>query len=141
VADDARRATVFAPSLAACHTAQHKPLPRTLSDENGLSFWDPDLNDPRLRFNRHALFNLTRPGKSLFLRAPLAVSAGGLGVCTATNGTCTPVFASLNDPDYRVLRHGRPPAPKLECQAFDSQGSARRANICARSAYASCPTL
>jgi len=94
---------VFARRCAACHTAQHKPLPRTLSDENGLSFWEPDLNDPRLRFNRHALFNLTRPGKSLFLRAPLAVSAGGLGVCTATNGPGTSVFASLDDPDYRVL--------------------------------------
>jgi len=94
---------VFDRRCATCHTAEHKPLPRTLSDENGLSFWEPQMDDPRLRFNRHALFNLTRPEKSLFLRAPLAVAAGGLGICAATNSLRAPVFASVCDPDYRVL--------------------------------------
>jgi len=44
-----------------------------------------------------ALCNLTRPEKSLLLRAPLASSAGGGGVCGQ------PVFASTQDDDYRAL--------------------------------------
>ena len=91
---------VFAARCAGCHTPKFKPLPRFLSDENGLSFWTPDMNDPRLRHSRHALFNLTRPEKSLFLRAPLAKAAGGLGLCTGTNGAA---FASAEDPGYRTL--------------------------------------
>jgi len=94
---------VFDTRCASCHTKEHKPLPRYLSDENELSFWAPDLNDPRLRNNRHAVFNLTRPEKSLFLRAPLAREAGGLGLCRATNGAPAVVFASADDPDYRAL--------------------------------------
>ena len=91
---------VFEARCATCHSKAFKPLPRTLSDENGLSFWMPDMSDPRLRFNRHALFNLTRPEKSLFLRAPLAKAAGGLGLCTNATGA---VFASQDDPAYRAL--------------------------------------
>lgn len=86
---------------AECHHASKKPLPRYLSDENGLSFWSPSMDDPRLKSSRHALFNLTHPEKSYFLKAPLAKEAGGFGRCmTATN---TPVFVSVNDPDYLVL--------------------------------------
>ncbi len=42
-----------------------------------------------------SLTNLTRPEKSLLLRAPLARAAGGLAVCGQ------PVFASAADPDYQ----------------------------------------
>jgi len=61
------------------------------------------MNDPRLRYNRHAVFDLTRPEKSLFLRAPLAKSAGGLGLCTNAHDAAAAVFASTNDPAYRAL--------------------------------------
>ena len=91
---------IFAARCAGCHTPKFKPLPRFLSDEDGLSFWTPDMSDPRLRHSRHALFNLSRPAKSLYLRAPLAKAAGGLGLCTGTNGA---TFASADDPGYRTL--------------------------------------
>lgn len=93
---------VFEARCAACHTKERKPLPRTLSDENGLSFWMPDMDDPRLRHNRHALFNLTRPEKSLYLRAPLAKAAGGLGLCAGAEEGAA-VFADTSDPGYRAL--------------------------------------
>lgn len=88
---------------AGCHTERFKRLPRQLSDESGLSFWSPRMDDPRIRFNRHALFNLTRPEKSLFLRAPLAQTAGGLGLCTNAAGAACAVFAAKDDPGYRAL--------------------------------------
>ncbi|MEI7902641.1 MAG: hypothetical protein WCK89_20515 [bacterium] len=88
---------VFKERCSSCH----KSLPRTLSDESGLSFWQPSMSDPRIRYNRHALFNLSRPDKSLMLRAPLAQAAGGLGLCTNANAAA--VFASSDDPAYRTL--------------------------------------
>ncbi len=94
---------VFETRCAGCHTKLDKQLPRFLSDENGLSFWDPKMDDPRLRHNRHVLFNLSRPEKSLFLRAPLAKAAGGLGLCINTNNVQAVVFASKEDPAYRAL--------------------------------------
>ena len=94
---------VFEHRCASCHTQGHTPLPRYLSDENDLSFWEPKMDDPRLRHSRHNLFDLTRPEKSLFLRAPLAKSAGGLGLCSSTNDVHTVVFASTGDSGYRAL--------------------------------------
>ncbi len=44
-----------------------------------------------------AYCNLSRPAKSLFLRAPLAKSAGGLGLCART------VFADTEDKDYQAI--------------------------------------
>jgi hypothetical protein len=87
---------------AECHTREFKPLPQYLSDENGLSFWMPKMDDPRLKFNRHAIFNLTRPEKSLYLRAPLAKSAGGLGLCQR-DGKPAEVFTAEDDPDYGAM--------------------------------------
>lgn len=92
---------VFQRRCAACHHPKKKPLPRSLSDENGLCFWKPSMDDPKLKTSRHALFNLTRPEKSYFLKAPLAKAAGGFGRCMTTDNT--PVFSTVNDPDYRVL--------------------------------------
>ncbi len=45
-----------------------------------------------------SLCNLTRPDKSLLLRAPLARAAGGLGLCSPV------VFSSTEDPDYQRIR-------------------------------------
>ncbi len=44
-----------------------------------------------------SLSNLTRPEKSYLLRAPLARSAGGYGLCAE------PVFTDTADPDYRTM--------------------------------------
>jgi cytochrome c553 len=78
-----------------CHKEPSRLLPRSLSDERGLSFWRPEMNDPRLNTSRHIVFNLTRPEKSKLLLAPLAESAGGWGMCK--------VFENTNDPDYQKL--------------------------------------
>jgi hypothetical protein len=45
-----------------------------------------------------AYCNLSRPEKSLFLRAPLAEGAGGLEICGRA------VFAGTDDADYRAIR-------------------------------------
>ena len=75
-------------------------LPHALSDENGISFWTPNWDDPRLKkWHRHLLFNLSRPEKSLFLRAPLAKEAGGFGM--GKDGKA--VFKSTDDPDYKLI--------------------------------------
>ena len=102
--DRARRATVAAQCVIArrcdsCHKGAMR-LPHTLSDENGISFWTPNWNDPRLRkWHRHLLFNLSRPEKSLFLKAPLAKEAGGFGM--GKDGKA--VFKSTDDPDYQAI--------------------------------------
>ena len=75
---------------------------------------DPRKKDEAFKTHRELLFNLTRPGKSLVLLAPLAKEAGGLALCspkTATNpppaaGAGSPVFASTDDADYRKLLAG-----------------------------------
>jgi mono/diheme cytochrome c family protein len=85
---------------ASCHQGP-KVLPKALSDERDVSFWRPDWDDPRLRLARHAVFNLTRPDKSLLLLAPLAAEAGGYGLCRDASGT--PVFRTTADADYRKL--------------------------------------
>ncbi|MDD2598199.1 MAG: polysaccharide lyase family protein [Kiritimatiellae bacterium] len=85
-----------------CHNKDFKKLPRYLSDENGLSFWQPDMSDPRIRFNRHVLFNLTAPEKSLYLRAPLSKESGGLGLCRQEPSQAA-VFTAKDDPDYQTL--------------------------------------
>jgi len=96
----------FARRCQSCHHENQHPIPRSLSDEIGLSFWAPDMNDPRLRHSRHIVFNLTRPKFSLVLLAPLARAAGGYGLCRPP-GTPTDsapaVFASTDDPDYRAI--------------------------------------
>jgi hypothetical protein len=97
-------AKVVGERCAACHEAPERLLPRSLSDERGVSFWQPDLRDPRLLTSRHIVFNLTHPEQSLLLLAPLAREAGGWGLCRDPK-TKEPriVFADTNDPDYRTL--------------------------------------
>lgn len=85
---------------ASCHTGD-RSLPRALSDELGISFWRFELNDPRLRFSRHRLFNLTQPEHSLLLLAPLAIEAGGFGLCS-TNAV-QPILADTANADYQAL--------------------------------------
>jgi len=88
-----------------CHHKDKRPLPRSLSDEVGFSFWMPDLKDKRIRRNRHIIFNLSQPEKSLVLLAPLAKTAGGHGTCRADGAPdgSGAVFADPADPDYQAL--------------------------------------
>jgi hypothetical protein len=98
-------AAVIDRRCASCHHQKKRPIPRNMSDEIGFSFWMPDLSDQRIRRNRHIVFNLTHPGKSLMLLAPLARDAGGRGTCRpegAEPGTGT-VFTDRRDPDYQAI--------------------------------------
>ena len=95
-------ADVINTRCAPCHDQTSMVLPRALSDERGISFWQPDFNDRRLRFARHIVFNLSQPEKSLILLAPLSEEAGGWGRCTE-NGKPANVFANTDDPDYQRL--------------------------------------
>lgn len=97
-------AAVIKRRCAECHQQPGRLLPLSLSDERGVSFWQPDLRDPRLNTSRHIVFNLTRPERSLLLLAPLAEQAGGWGLCRDTRtGQKTGVFENTEDPDYRTL--------------------------------------
>jgi cytochrome c553 len=97
-------APVIAQRCAGCHDQPGRLLPRSLSDERGVSFWQPELGDPRLNTSRHIVFNLSRPEKSMFVLAPLAETAGGWGLCRdpKTRQPVT-VFADTADADYQRL--------------------------------------
>lgn len=90
-----------------CHQTPDRLLPLHLADERDVSFWMPDILDPRLRTSRHLVFNLSRPDRSLMLLAPLAAEAGGWNLCRppeAPADTPTdPVFANTSDPDYQSI--------------------------------------
>lgn len=73
-------------------------MPRSLSDERGISFWRFSLEDPRLKLSRHIVFILSRPEKSLLLLAPLAEKEGGFEICKPG-----PLFLSKKDRDYKTL--------------------------------------
>ncbi len=63
------------------------------------AWWEkPGFLEGEIR-NAGRRFNMTRPEKSMVLLAPLAKSAGGLGLCEAEE----PVFESKEDPAYRLL--------------------------------------
>lgn len=96
--DTARR--VLSGRCATCHSGALQ-LPESPSDNMGMPPWDIKYGDPRLRFSRHILYNLSRPERSLQILAPLSVEAGGLGICKGPDGAA--VFAGTGDPDYRAL--------------------------------------
>ena len=88
---------------SSCHGAGGlPPVPRTLSDERGVSFWMPRIPDPSLVTSRHLVFNLSRPEKSLMLLAPLSRDAGGYQLCHKP-GDAAPVFADTGDAGYQAL--------------------------------------
>jgi hypothetical protein len=87
-----------------CHDQPSRRLPLNLSDERGVSFWQPSLDDPRLLTSRHIVFNLSHPDKSLMLLAPLAKEAGGWELCgDPKSGATAKVFGSRSDADYQAL--------------------------------------
>ncbi len=87
-----------------CHQGDMQ-LPTALSHENGLSFWRPEWDDPRLKRSRHLVFNLSRPERSLMLLAPLATEAGGYGLCRIADdaGNDAPVFRDSGDEGYQII--------------------------------------
>ncbi|MCB9784229.1 MAG: hypothetical protein H6751_14795 [Candidatus Omnitrophica bacterium] len=90
-----------------CHTGG-LALPTSPSDNMKMPPWEIKYEDPRLRFSRHILYNLTRPEFSLQLLAPLAKNAGGYEICSASDGSDIdpnnlPVFKDTSDPDYQTL--------------------------------------
>jgi hypothetical protein len=97
-------AEVLAKRCIACHNTPSRLLPQSLSDERGVSFWQPSLDDPRLNTSRHIVFNLSRPEHSLLLLAPLAEAAGGWGLCRDPKSKeKAAVFADTRDPGYQAL--------------------------------------
>ncbi|OGV67393.1 MAG: hypothetical protein A2283_09510 [Lentisphaerae bacterium RIFOXYA12_FULL_48_11] len=97
---------VFKDRCISCHDTKAHPVAHTLSDEIGLSFWAPNMDDLRLKYSRHVVFNLSRPEKSLILLAPLAKSAGGYGLCRpkgAASDADSKVFVSKDDTGYKLL--------------------------------------
>jgi len=100
---------------AGCHKGP-MALPTSPSDNKGLVPWgegrmnalarrESQRGNPDFRFNRHLLYNLSRPEKSLLLLAPLASEAGGLAAVRTTRRAkpCVVVFKSTADPDYQIL--------------------------------------
>ncbi len=87
---------------ASCHTG-HSTLPKSMSDELGMSFWRFSMTDPRLKLSRHIVFNLSRPERSLLLLAPLSARGGGFELCTDKDGKPVASFTDTSDPDYRTL--------------------------------------
>lgn len=92
---------------ASCHEGR-LALPTSPSDNMKMPPWEIKYDDPRLRFSRHILYNLTRPELSLQLLAPLAKSAGGYEICSASGSPSSqsislPVFKDSSDPDYLLL--------------------------------------
>ena len=75
---------------------------------NALASGRSQRHNPAFRFNRHLLYNLSRPAKSLLLLAPLAPAAGGFGMSRVDQrgkpvGERHAVFESTDDADYQTL--------------------------------------
>ncbi|HPS01352.1 MAG TPA: hypothetical protein PLA90_07405, partial [Candidatus Sumerlaeota bacterium] len=114
---------------ASCHT-ELRAIPKSPTDERSLPPWEARMGDPkqRYKFNRHIVYNLTRPEMSSLLLAPLASSTtgtlgvnAGYGLCMAKEEEKKPedgkpaaepavpprkpssVFKDTRDPDYQKL--------------------------------------
>ncbi len=96
--------SVITQRCATCHSGPNRLLPASLADEHGISFWQPQIGDPRLNTSRHIVFNLSRPESSIILLAPLAEENGGWGLCRdpKTSQRVT-IFANKEDEDYQKL--------------------------------------
>ncbi|MBI4583049.1 MAG: PD40 domain-containing protein [Planctomycetes bacterium] len=88
-----------------CHQGAMR-LPESPSDHMEMPPWAILYNDPRIRYSRHIIYNLSRPEKSLLLLAPLAPAAGGYGLCGAAaqeKAAGAAMFESAADADYEKL--------------------------------------
>ena len=101
-----------------CHKG-NMALPLSPSDNVGSPPWvDLRPDDPRRRFSRHLLYNLTRPEKSLILLAALSKNAGGYERCGRT------VFSDTADADHqKILLAIRETKKRLDAiKRFDMPG-------------------
>ena len=93
---------------ASCHKGERR-LPDSPSDNKGMVGWTERRelvqrrDFPILRYNRHILYNLSRPTKSMLLLAPLAREAGGYAAPEPAKGQCPVVFKTTADADYQTL--------------------------------------
>jgi len=93
---------------ASCHKGDRR-LPDSPSDNKGMVGWTERRelvqrrDFPILRYNRHILYNLSRPTKSMLLLAPLARDAGGYAQSEPTKAHCPVVFKTTADADYQTL--------------------------------------
>ena len=136
------------PSTADARDAIHRRCASCHQDRLPLSVTSQNATDPHgdfegwmrptTRFSRHAIFNLSRPEKSLALMATLAKSAGGLAVGKAPAPKPVPndlavapkpvihpvIFESNSDPDYqKILAHLQAAKDRLtEIKRFDMSG-------------------
>ena len=85
-------------------------LPKTVTDNVHMPPWAVRYGDPRQRFNRHILYNLTTPEKSLLVLAPLAKTAGGYATGKESKHAKPNkplhhkiIFKDKTDPDYVIL--------------------------------------
>ena len=103
-------------------------LPVSVCDEIVAPPWeDMSPEDPRRRFSRHLLYDLTRPEKSPLLLAALAKEAGGLALCQRNEQNTAPVaaiFKDTADPDYGTIHAAITEAKKKldEIKRFDMPG-------------------
>jgi len=124
-----------------CHRKQQMPYhvtALTATHHGDMLSWTRPLS----RFSRHRLYDLTRPGKSLLLMAPLSARAGGYAGDLAEAQRPKPrpvtedrrrppkpvghhvVFEDASDPDYlKILAHIQAAKRKLdEIKRFDMPG-------------------
>ena len=91
-----------------CHAGDLR-IPKTLTDENEVSFWRPsNWSEPAMKRVRHMVFNLSNPEQSVMLLAPLSKEAGGYGTCKeiledGSYGKAVEVFKNTNDKDYQAI--------------------------------------
>jgi hypothetical protein len=95
---DSAAATIEA-RCGECHTGERR-LPLQPMDEVGIDGYTIAEETTPRRFSNHVVYNLSHPGKSLLLLAPLARAAGGYGICSDEED---PVFRTLDDPAYQTL--------------------------------------
>ena len=110
---------------ADCHK-EPRPLPCSPTDNLGMPPWRIKYGHPKLKLLRHIVYNLTRPEKSVLLRAPLSPAAGGLGLCRDE------VFTDTADPHYQqILSAISAASRRLEAEKrFDMPGFRPNRHYC-----------
>ncbi len=90
----------------------HKEIMPDICSEQNLTWWNSRnqlMNGAykekeylqKISFSRHILYDLSEPGQSTILKAPLEKSDGGYGLCKDIKGNS--IFKSTKDNDYETL--------------------------------------